>query len=733
MLNKDEALALCRAEHGNPFAVLGPHKDAEGRIWLRTLQPGADAVYAIDAESGQVLVELKQREIEPFGAFSGLFEAQIPARPAAGDAKPPRYRLRIVWPGGVQEVDDPYRFPPVLGEMDVWLLAEGSHLRPFERLGAHPCQIDGVDGVAFAVWAPDAQRVSVVGDFNTWDSRRHPMRQRPECGVWEIFLPGIDVGARYKYEIRARSGEIMPHKADPYGFAAELRPATASIVTHMPPPAPRQHQETRLDQPVSIYEVHLGSWQRNSDGGFLDWQEMAQRLIPYAADLGFTHLELLPVSEHPFDGSWGYQPLGLYAPTARFGSPQGFRDFVAACHAAGLQIIVDWVPAHFPSDAHGLGRFDGQALYEHADPREGRHQDWGTLIYNFGRREVFNFLTGNALFWIERYGIDGLRVDAVASMLYRDYSRKEGEWIPNAFGGRENLEAVHFLRRMNEVIGQECPGAATYAEESTAWPSVSRPPSMGGLGFHYKWNMGWMHDVLDYMTRDPIHRRYHHNQLTFGLLYAFTENFVLPLSHDEVVHGKGSLISKMPGDYWQKFANLRALYGFMWGHPGKKLLFMGGEFAQWNEWNDAGALDWNLLDFPMHDGVRRLIRDLNQLYRHTPALYEIDFEHQGFEWISANDSDNSVIAFLRYGRDRARTVLCVCNFTPVVRHDYRLGVPGPGRFVERINTDSHYYGGSNVGNPFGGAYAENIASHGRDWSVSLTLPPLATVIFEWEH
>ncbi|MDR1710103.1 MAG: 1,4-alpha-glucan branching protein GlgB, partial [Candidatus Accumulibacter sp.] len=556
---------------------------------------------------------------------------------------------------------------------------------------------------------------------------------RRECGVWELFIPGVEEGARYKYEIRARDGRILPQKADPYGFAAELRPSTASIV-HTPPPAvERPAAGNRFDAPVSIYEVHLGSWRRGPGGRFLDWRELAESLIPYAADLGFTHLELLPVSEHPFDGSWGYQPLGLYAPTARFGAPEGLREFVAACHAAGLEVIVDWVPAHFPTDAHGLGRFDGECLYEHVDPREGRHQDWGTLIYNYGRREVFNYLVGNALFWIERYGIDGLRVDAVASMLYRDYSRKPGEWIPNVFGGRENLEAVHFLRRVNEILGQQCPGAATYAEESTAWPAVTRPPSMGGLGFHFKWNMGWMHDVLDYMRHDPIHRRYHHNQLTFGLLYAFTENFVLPLSHDEVVHGKGSLIDKMPGDYWQRFANLRALYGFMWAHPGKKLLFMGGEFAQWNEWNDAGSLDWSLLDFPPHAGMRALVRDLNHLYRQSPALYEVDFEPVGFEWISANDPDNSVIAFLRRSRDGSRILVCVCNFTPVIRRGYRIGVPGPGTYRERLNTDSHYYGGSDVGNEFGAVDAQSRSAHGRPWSIELTLPPLAALYLEWER
>ena len=729
MLSKTEVISLCRGEYGDPFAVLGVHADSKDRLWLLTLQPGALSVSAIDAQSGQLLVELVERRLEVLGGASGFFEASI-----LGRSKPIKYRLRIVWPGGVQEIEDPYRFPEVLGELDVWLLAEGSHLRPYERLGAHIRAIDGVPGTAFAVWAPNAQRVSVVGDFNSWDGRRHPMRLRRECGVWEIFLPGVGDGARYKFEIRSSDGEVLPLKADPYGFAAEMRPSTASIVTTLPQ-ANRlgtTGAASQLGAPVVIYEVHLGSWRRAEDGGFLDWQRLAETLIPYVVDLGFTHLELLPISEHPFDGSWGYQPLGLYAPTARFGSPQGFCDFVAACHTAGLEVIIDWVPAHFPTDAHGLARFDGKPLYEHADPREGMHQDWGTLIYNFGRREVFNFLVGNALFWIEHYGVDGLRVDAVASMLYRDYSRKPGEWLPNIYGGRENLEAVHFVRRMNEVLGQECPGAATYAEESTAWPSVSRPPSMGGLGFHFKWNMGWMDDVLDYMQHDPVHRRYHHDRLTFGLLYAFTENFVLPLSHDEVVHGKGSLISKMSGDYWQKFANLRALYGFMWAHPGKKLLFMGGEFAQWNEWNDETSLDWNLLDFPQHAGVHSLIRDLNAFYRRTPALYEIDFDPAGFEWISANDSDNSVLAFVRRGHDPARAIVCVCNFTPLVRHDYRIGAPGPGQYHERINTDSQYYGGSNVGNPFGRVVAEPIPAHGRAWSIALTLPPLATVLLEWE-
>ncbi len=726
MLNKASVLALCRGEHGDPFSALGMHKDSKGRLWMRTLQPGAKQVELLDATSGEVIVILEERKLAELGDHSGFFESSLLGYKNKFD-----YRLRIFWEGATQETEDPYSFPMVLGEQDVWFLAEGSHLRPFERLGAHVRQMNGVQGTSFALWAPNAQRVSVVGDFNAWDGRRYPMRLRRECGVWEIFIPRIDVGACYKYEIRLHHGAVLPQKADPYGFAAEMRPSTASKVYKLPAQKPKPARpKSTLNAPVSIYEVHLSSWKRAWDGGFLNWQQLAEGLIPYAKKLGFTHLELLPITEHPFDGSWGYQPLGIYAPTSRFGDPAGCRQFIEACHQADLQVIMDWVPAHFPTDPHGLGWFDGQALYEHSDPREGFHQDWGTLIYNFGRREVFNYLVGNALFWIEQYGIDGLRVDAVASMLYRDYSRKANEWIPNVFGGRENLEAVHFLRRMNEVIGVECEGATTYAEESTAWPAVSRPPSMGGLGFHFKWNMGWMHDVLEYMSHEPIHRRYHHNQLTFGLLYAFTENFVLPLSHDEVVHGKGSLIDKMPGDYWQKFANLRALYGFMWAHPGKKLLFMGGEFAQWNEWNSAGSLDWDLLAFPSHQGVSNLIADLNALYKKSPALYEMDFEPKGFEWISANDTDNSIISFVRYNKDRSKHMVCVCNFTPVPRENYRIGVPSSGTYFERLNTDSHFYGGSDMGNLHGCVNAENVASHGKTHSVNLTIPPLGVLFLE---
>ena len=722
ILARGEVEALVGGTHGDSFAALGMHAGDDGHPWVRCLLPTAREVGVVDAVSGKLVGSLEQTHP------AGFFEGSLARRKNCFD-----YRLRVDWGDGPVEIDDPYRFPPVLGEMDVWLLAEGSHRRPFERLGAHRRVIDGVGGTAFAVWAPSAQRVSVVGDFNRWNGIVHPMRLRRECGVWEIFLPGVDVGARYKYEIRGAAGTVLPLKADPYGTAAELRPSTASIVAGLPPAvAPeRVPAGERLNAPVSIYEVHLASWRRKADGGFLDWQSLVDSLIPYVVELGFTHVELLPISEHPFDASWGYQPLGLYAPTARHGAATGFRAFVDACHKAGLKVIADWVPAHFPSDEHGLGHFDGTPLFEHADPREGFHPDWGTLIYNYGRREVCNYLVGNALYWIERFGIDGLRVDAVASMLYRDYARREGDWVPNVFGGRENLEAVAFLRRLSAVLGEEVPGAATFAEESTAWPGVTRPPAMGGLGFHYKWNLGWMHDVLGYFSQDPVHRRYHHNQLSFGLMYAFSENFVLPLSHDEVVHGKGSLIGKMAGDRWQKFANLRALYGFMWAHPGKKLLFMGGEFGQWREWNHDAELDWHLLDEPEHAGVQRLVGDLNRLYHQSPALYETDFDPAGFEWLVVDDATQSVFAFVRRAHDLRRTIICVGNFTPVVRHGYRIGVPGPGTYRERINTDSRHYAGSDVGTPLGAAAAEAVRCGDREWSVVLTLPPLATVLYEW--
>ena len=548
--------------------------------------------------------------------------------------------------------------------------------------------------------------------------------------------PRRGTGTAYKYEVRSREGHVLPLKADPYALQSEYRPATASVVTRMPevaaPSAARQ-KANALDAPMSIYEVHLGSWRRKPEEGnrFLTWDELADTLVPYARDMGFTHLELMPVTEHPFDGSWGYQPVGMYSPTSRFGDAPGFRRFVDRCHAEGVGVLLDWVPAHFPTDTHGLSNFDGTQLYEYADPKEGFHQDWNTLIYNLGRTEVSNFLVANALYWLERYNVDGLRVDAVASMLYRDYSRKHGEWIPNVHGGRENLEAISFLKRMNEIVGGERPQAVTLAEESTAFPAVSRPTYAGGLGFHYKWNMGWMHDTLSYMARDPLYRKHHHGEMTFGMVYAFNENFVLPISHDEVVHGKGSMLTKMPGDRWQKFANLRAYYGFMFGHPGKKLLFMGCEFAQEREWNHDQSLDWHLLGDRQHEGVQRVLHDLNQLYKATPALYQRDFVPEGFEWIDHNDADHSVLAFARRGNDANSLVIVVCNFTPAVHRSFRIGVPQAGVYVERINTDSAHYGGSNVGAPFGEITAEAIGWHGKSHSLQLDLPPLATVIFEW--
>ncbi|MBH2019748.1 MAG: 1,4-alpha-glucan branching protein GlgB [Burkholderiales bacterium] len=727
MLNPLDIDLICSARHGDPFSVLGPHAQ-DGGVSIRAFLPNARQVEVIDACSGHRLGMLEKHH--PDGFFEGVLALPVPAA----------YGLQVQWDNyQTALIEDPYRFGPVLGEVDVWLLGEGTHLRPYEILGANQRVMGGVAGASFAVWAPHAARVSVVGDFNYWDSRRHPMRLRPECGVWEIFLPGVEMGARYKYEILAANGQVLPARADPYARQAELRPATASIVAAMPalqPSSDARRQANALDAPLSIYEVHLGSWRRILDPAngwqrWLTWDELANQLVPYALDMGFTHLELLPISEHPFDGSWGYQPIGLYAPTARFGDADGLVRFIARCHAAGLGVLLDWVPAHFPADAHGLGNFDGTPLYEYADPREGFHTDWNTLIYNLGRTEVRNFLIGNALYWLERFGVDGLRVDAVASMLYRDYSRQPGEWIPNRHGGRENLETIAFLKRMNEVIGNERPEAVTMAEESTSFPGVSHPTYTGGLGFHYKWNMGWMHDTLQYMARDPVHRQHHQNEMTFGLTYAFSENFVLPISHDEVVHGKGSLLGKMPGDRWQQFANLRAYLGFMFGHPGKKLLFMGCEFAQLREWNHDQSLDWHLLDDPRHAGVQRLVRDLNQLYRATPALFQLDFDPAGFEWMDHRDAAHSVFGFIRRGTGTRNFILVVCNFTPTVQTAYRVGVPRPGEYRERLNTDSAHYGGSNLGTPLGAATAEPVGWHGQPHSLLLTLPPLATVLLEW--
>ncbi len=733
MLNLDDIVRICASTHGDPFAVLGPHRLPNGRLSVRAFLPNAQQVLVIDAVTSRVLATLAQRH--PDGFFERALTAKLDFP----------YRLHVRWSDGVEAIlEDPYRFGPVLSDLDIWLLGEGTHLRPYEVLGATKWVVGKVGGTRFSVWAPNASRVSVVGDFNQWDGRRHPMRLRRECGVWELFLPGVQVGALYKFELRAADGSLLSPRADPYALQSELRPATASVVAAMPPvvaPSDARRHANALNAPMSIYEVHLGSWRRVADGSgngagrWLTWDELADTLVPYAQDMGFTHLELLPISEHPFDGSWGYQPIGLYAPTSRFGDANGFARFVARCHAAGMGLLLDWVPAHFPTDAHGLAQFDGSHLYEYADPREGFHNDWNTLIYNLGRTEVRNFLIGNALYWLERFGLDGLRVDAVASMLYRDYSRKAGEWIPNVHGGRENIETIAFLKRLNEVLAHERPQAVTLAEESTAFPAVSRPTYAGGLGFHYKWNMGWMHDTLAYMARDPVHRQHHQGEITFGLAYAFTENFVLPISHDEVVHGKGSLLNKMPGDTWQKFANLRAYLGFMFGHPGKKLLFMGCEFGQVREWNHDQSLDWHLLESaaqsPLHRGVQQLVRDLNHFYRATPALHALDFVPAGFEWIDHNDAQRSVISFIRRGEQTPSFVVVVCNFTPGIQRGYRLGVPQAGAYRERLNTDFAHYGGSNTGTPLGTAIAETVPCHGRSHSILIDLPPLATVMLEW--
>ncbi len=718
--------AIVAGTHGDPFAVLGMHGGDGTPLSVRVYWPGADGVTVIDSASGEAVAELAR--LGPQGFFAGLLGSR---------RKPFAYRLRFAHGGDTWEAEDPYRFPMILGEVDVYLMGEGKHRRIYERLGAHPMTVDGVAGVAFAVWAPNAMRVSVVGDFNQWDGRRHPMRKRIEAGVWELFIPGVAKGAIYKFELLAADGRLLPLKADPIGFYHEVPPATGSRVHGLPHYDWSDHawMENRkshqaLDAPVSVYEVHLGSWRRKADNAMLSYDELADQLISYVRDMGFTHVELMPVCEHPFSGSWGYQPIGLFAPTSRFGEPEDFARFVDKAHQAGIGVIIDWVPAHFPSDAHGLARFDGTALYEHADPRLGFHRDWNTLIYNFGRNEVRNFLIANALFWVEYFHIDGLRVDAVASMLYLDYSRNPGEWIPNVHGGRENLEAVSFLREMNTRVFGDYPGATTIAEESTAWPQVSRPVDTGGLGFGYKWNMGWMHDTLDYMSHEPVHRKYHHHEMTFGIHYGFTENFVLPLSHDEVVHGKRSLFGRMAGDRWQQFANLRAYFAFMWTHPGKKLLFMGGEFAQEAEWNHDQSLDWYVLEYEDHRGIQQLVRDLNHLYREIPALHVKDAERDGFDWLDWQDADNSIFAFVRHGGDADPPVVVISNLTPVVRQGYRLGVPRAGWWRERLNTDSALYGGSNVGNA-GGVQSEAIESHGQPASVLLNLPPLATVIFEF--
>jgi 1,4-alpha-glucan branching enzyme len=730
-LSKATIQSIVHGECGDPFAVLGPHA-------IRTSRRAGVAVRAFLPQASQVVVIPADPAVaaQPMGLLhpAGFFEAVFAER-----LDPFTYQLEVQDGGGTtRRCEDPYRFPSTLSDFDLHLLGEGTHYRAYEKLGAHLATLDGVAGVRFAVWAPNARRVSVVGDWNGWDGRVHPLRLHPGNGLWEIFIPGLGSNALYKYEIMSKTGGPITLKADPVAFAFELAtPPTASVVADLDYTwgdaewMAGRGARSALDAPIAIYEVHPGSWMRVQEEGnrALTYRELGERLGAYVAEMGYTHVEFLPITEHPFYGSWGYQPIGLYAPTRRYGTPQDFMACVDALHRRGIGVILDWVPAHFPNDPHGLTYFDGTHLYEHEDPRRREHPEWGTRIFNYGRNEVTNYLIGSALFWLDKYHIDALRLDAVASMLYLDYGRQGGDWLPNQFGGRENLEAVSFLRRLNEAVYREHPGAITIAEESTAWAQVSRPTYLGGLGFGYKWNMGWMHDLLDYMSKDPVHRKYHHNHLTFGLLYAWTENFILPLSHDEVVYGKGSLHRKMPGDDWQKFANLRAFYAFMYGHPGKKLLFMGGEFGQTNEWNHEASLDWYLLEMgPYHKGLQRLVQDLNGLYRTQPALAQVDFSPEGFQWIDCDDWDAGVVSFLRRGRDPEDFLVFVCNFTPVVREGYRLGVPRGGFYHERINTDAAIYGGSNAGNA-GNVLAEPIPTHGRPFSLQMTLPPLATLVF----
>ena len=724
ILHESAILSVVHGTHGSPYDVLGMHAtgaEMPGTV-ARSYQPYAQRVELLEKDGGAAHEMARIHN-------DGLFEVFFP------DRAPFAYRLRMTGYDGHQwELEDPYRFPLQITDFDLYLFGEGTHFRTYEKMGAHPMTIDGVEGVHFAVWAPNAVRVSVIGWFNRWDGRHHPMQHRGSSGLWEIFLPALQPGDLYKFEIKGHHG-FLAQKADPYAFFSELRPRSASVVwnIHRHPWNDAEWMERRRranwhESPISVYELHPGSWKRVPEEGnrMLTYREMADQLIPYVKGLGYTHIEMLPISEHPFDGSWGYQTIGYYAPTSRFGNPDDFMYFVDRCHQEGLGVLLDWVPAHFPKDGHGLAFFDGSHLYEHADPRKGEHRDWGTLIFNYGRNEVRTFLLANALYWADVYHIDGLRVDAVASMLYLDYSRKEGEWIPNQFGGRENLEAVDFLKKFNEVIHAEFPGFLTFAEESTAWPMVSRPTYLGGLGFDFKWNMGWMHDMLEYITKEPVHRKYHHNDITFSLLYAFTENFILPFSHDEVVHGKRAMLDKMPGDLWQKFANLRLLYAYMHAHPGKKLLFMGGEFGQWREWNHADSLDWHLCQYDSHHKLQTFVGTLNKLYRDFGALHQVDFSWEGFEWIDFHDWEQSIVSFFRRGKDPRDILVCIFNFTPVPRQGYRVGVPQPGVYEEVLNTDADCFGGSNVVNVHT-LNTDEIPWMGRPWSVPLVLPPLGAV------
>ncbi|MGQ9907719.1 MAG: 1,4-alpha-glucan branching protein GlgB [Candidatus Flexifilum sp.] len=722
-IHPDALNALVHGDHGAPFQILGPHPLDETRTSIRALRPTAQTLTVI-TDSGD---RYDMEKVRPEGFF-------VVTVPLPFEALHYRYEA-VTYEGRTETFVDPYLpYPPLLTDFDLYLLGQGKYLYSYEKLGAHPRVIDDVSGVNFAVWAPNARRVSVIGNFNNWDARVHPMRMIGSSGVWELFIPGIGPGEIYRYDIRSNHMGYQAQKSDPYGFYTEVRPANASIVfdidqytwgdaDYMAARAQRSHHT----EPMAIYEVHLGSWRRHLDGSWLSYRELAHQLVDYVKYMGYNFIELMPVAEHPFDGSWGYQVTGYYAATSRFGTPADFMYFVDHCHQNGIGVILDWVPAHFPKDGHALSYFDGTHLYNHEDPRLGEHPDWGTYIFNYGRNEVRNFLISNALFWTKHYHIDALRVDAVSSMLYLNYSRKEGEWLPNQYGGSENLEALAFLREMNEIVHREAPGAFTVAEESTAWPMVSRPTYLGGLGFSFKWNMGWMHDTLKYFQLDPIYRKYHHNQITFSLLYAFNENFILSISHDEVVHMKGSLMTKMAGDWWQKFASLRALTGYQYTHPGKKLMFMGHEIAQWNEWSEARQLDWNLLEFETHQKLQRFVRDLNALYQREPSLYQVDFDYRGFEWLQVNDSENSVFAFARFAQNRDDFLVVIANFTPVVRYGYVTPMPVPGRYVEVLNSDAEEYGGSGVRNTQEmWTHEERMSNFGH--ALKLTLPPLGLLI-----
>ncbi len=717
--------------HYDPFQILGPHQVniARSKKWVvRAWLPDTAEVYLRVPRSGK---ETKMLPVHNEHFFEVVMDDW---------KKLPNYQFHIIAHNGHERfVHDPYFFLPQITDEDLYLFGMGDHHKIYEKLGAHLMTVDGVDGVHFAVWAPNARNVSIVGDFNQWHGGKHQMRVMGSSGIWELFVPNIGEGETYKFEIKDHAGTMML-KTDPYGFFHEVRPKNASVVYDINKYEwndvewmEKRRNSDPLGKPISVYEVHLGSWRRDPGDPerFLSYQELAEQLVDYVKEMGYTHIELLPVAEHPFDGSWGYQVTGYYAPTSRFGAPQDFQYFVDHCHQNDIGVIIDWVPAHFPKDAHGLAKFDGSALYEHADPRLGEHMDWGTLIFNFGRNEVRNFLIANALFWFDKYHIDGVRVDAVASMLYLDYSREHGQWVPNEFGGRENLQAIDFIKKFNELVFSYYPGVLSIAEESTAWPGVSKPTYLGGLGFNIKWNMGWMNDFLTYFGKDPIHRRYHHNMITFALLYAFNENFMLVLSHDEVVHGKRALLDKMPGDFWQKFANLRTLFGFMFGHPGKKLLFQGSEFGQWQEWKESQSLDWHLLNFEPHQKLQQLVKDLNHLYKTEPAMHQLDFSQDGFEWIDFMDADNSIISFMRKSRDPKDTLVFVSNFTPVYRDSYRIGVPFHCHYKEILNTDAEIYGGSNKGNA-GGLHSDEWEWHNQRHSLNIQVPPLATVIFKPE-